>query len=657
MQAAIITAAEHTFMFRHPLLRRAIGEMIPPPASMALHRQYGEILLRQGEQAARAASHLLRAAHPGDPTSLAGLDQAAAQTLRPAPQTAAALAVRALELTAPADPAALSRAVAAGEALTAAGRLDQATQIASDMLAKPLPPAAEDRLRCALSSVLCARGQLRDAADLARLVLARPRLPGDVRDHALTVRLQALTGLRDELAGPAADAVLADPGQHGSHVTVAARVASAVVSWDHGRIGEALDLLRDAARHGTTASSDARHVQPLLALATALIDLRQLGEAETVLAAADHPALDGIPAQAGVFILRCRLHLAAGRVAEAAADGHAALTIASTLGAHGYTAIAHSVLSVLELRRGEIAAAARHLACRPAGPQFAGIHARPESTAAQALVTEAEEGPAAALGQVRRMCADLDDRPGLLLGDPAIAAWLARTALAAGGAELAARAAGAAQVLADANPGFPALAAVAAHSHGLVRHDPVRLAEAAAGYPDLWARASAAEDLGVLYRGQGDRDQAIHHLKDALDGYDQAGADRDQARVRRRLRRLGIRSRHWATSAARPVTGWASLTGTEQAVAHFVAEGLNNSQVAARMYISPHTVAHHLRQAFRKLSIASRVELARIVIERAAAGPTTNSDDASRAGRPGQADPRTGVGHPLPDSHNVTGTA
>jgi len=38
------------------------------------------------------------------------------------------------------------------------------------------------------------------------------------------------------------------------------------------------------------------------------------------------------------------------------------------------------------------------------------------------------------------------------------------------------------------------------------------------------------------------------------------------------------------------------------------------------MYISTHTVAYHLRQSFRKLSIASRVELARIVIERAADG-------------------------------------
>jgi len=83
---------------------------------------------------------------------------------------------------------------------------------------------------------------------------------------------------------------------------------------------------------------------------------------------------------------------------------------------------------------------------------------------------------------------------------------------------------------------------------------------------------------------------------------------------------LGIRRRHWTTASTRPVAGWDSLTETEQAVAALVAQGLNNNQVAARMYISTHTVAHHLRQAFRKLSIASRVELTRIVIERAADG-------------------------------------
>jgi DNA-binding CsgD family transcriptional regulator len=623
MDAAIITAAEHTFTFRHQLLRRAVVEMIPRPASKALHRQYGEILLTRGESAVRAASHLLQAAHPGDPASLAGLDEAAARTLRPAPQTAAGLALRALELTSPDDPAALSRAVAAGEALTAAGRLDQATRITQDLLTKPLPPTAENRVRCALSSILCASGEVQAAADQAQLVLTRPRLPGDLLDRALSAHLQALAGLRDKLAGPAADCVLTGR-DHNSSVTSAALVTRAVIAWDDGQIDDSLDLLRDAARRDTGLCPDAREVQPLLTLAAALVDLRELQQADGILQAAYRPALDGIPAQAALSIVRSRIHLAAGRLAEAAAEGQAAADIARSLGAHGYAATAHSLLSVIELRRGDIAAAVRHLACRPAAnPQFADVYARPEAAMAQAQVTEAREGPAAALGYLRQLQADLDARPGTLLGDPALAAWLVRTALAAGDGELAANVARIARALADAHPGFPALAAAATHSQGLANRDPARLAQAAAQHPDPWARASAAEDLGVLHGlgglgGQGDKDAAIHHLKKALDGYRQVGADRDQARIRQRLRRLGIRRRHWAPSAARPLTGWASLTETEQAVAGFVAEGLNNNQVAARMYISTHTVAHHLRQAFRKLSITSRVELTRIVLEQAA---------------------------------------
>ena len=46
-----------------------------------------------------------------------------------------------------------------------------------------------------------------------------------------------------------------------------------------------------------------------------------------------------------------------------------------------------------------------------------------------------------------------------------------------------------------------------------------------------------------------------------------------------------------------------------------VAQGLNNQQVADRMYISVHTVAFHMRQVFRKLNSGSRVELARIVLQ------------------------------------------
>jgi hypothetical protein len=215
------------------------------------------------------------------------------------------------------------------------------------------------------------------------------------------------------------------------HATAAARLTRAVISWDSGQIGDALGFLRDAARHGTGISPDARQVQPLLALAAALVDLRQLGAADNILRAADQPALRNIPAAAALSILRARIHMAVGRL-DAAADSDEALAIARDLGAHRYAATAHSALAVIALRCGDIAAAAHHLTGRPAtGPQFADLYARTETTIAEAQITEAHDGPAAALGPLRQLRADLEARPGLLLGDPALAAWLARTAPAA----------------------------------------------------------------------------------------------------------------------------------------------------------------------------------------------------------------------------------
>jgi DNA-binding CsgD family transcriptional regulator len=627
MEAGIMAAAGHAFLFRHQLLGRAVGDMIPRPARKALHRQYAQILLGRGEPAALAAGHLLAAAHPGDPASLADLDTAAAQTLESAPPTAADLALRALELTPPADPAALSRAVAAAEALTAAGRLDLAARTAQHTLAKPLPPIAEARLRCALSTVLSARGHARDAAAEARMALAQPQLPPGVRNQAMAAQLQALAGLHDELAGPVAEAILADPSQHDRHAVDAARLARAVLAWDHGQVADALGLLRDAARHGTGISPDARQVQPLLALAAALVDLRQLDEAEEILPAADSRALRGIPAQAALSILRARIHLALGRLPDAEAAGLAALATAEELGAHGYADAAHCVLAVVALRRGDLAAAAQHIACRTeAMPHFPGLYARTETALAQAQIGEARDGPAAAVGHIRQVCADLPARPGLLLGEPATAAWLVRTALAADEDGLAAVVARSAETLASGHPGYPAITAAAAHSLGLAGQDPARLAEAAAQHPDPWAKASAAEDLGVrharqAHQDQAHQDQAIHHLTQAISGYQATGATADTARVRRRLRKLGVRRRHWTQAPRGPVTGWESLTGTERAVSELVAQGLNNRQVASRMYVSVNTVAFYLRQIFRKLNIGSRVDLARIVLQQTQQAP------------------------------------
>jgi DNA-binding CsgD family transcriptional regulator len=93
-----------------------------------------------------------------------------------------------------------------------------------------------------------------------------------------------------------------------------------------------------------------------------------------------------------------------------------------------------------------------------------------------------------------------------------------------------------------------------------------------------------------------------------------AGATWDAGRVRQRLRALGVRRRF--VSADRPASGWEALTDSELQVVRLVAGGLTNRDAAERLFVSPHTVGTHLRHVFTKLDVNSRVELARIALER-----------------------------------------
>jgi predicted ATPase/class 3 adenylate cyclase/DNA-binding CsgD family transcriptional regulator len=66
----------------------------------------------------------------------------------------------------------------------------------------------------------------------------------------------------------------------------------------------------------------------------------------------------------------------------------------------------------------------------------------------------------------------------------------------------------------------------------------------------------------------------------------------------------------------RPSSGWASLTPTERQVVDLAAEGLRNSEIAARLFVAPSTVKTHLAHAFTKLGVSTRSELAALAIRR-----------------------------------------
>jgi DNA-binding NarL/FixJ family response regulator len=204
------------------------------------------------------------------------------------------------------------------------------------------------------------------------------------------------------------------------------------------------------------------------------------------------------------------------------------------------------------------------------------------------------------------------------IADPDGAVLLVRGALADGDRTKAGRLAEATRQLASNQPGDRDMAAAADHVRGLVEQNPPVLERAAGHYSAALARAWALEDAGYAWAEQGHQDDAVDRLQQAHALYEQAGAADCMARVRSGLRTTGTRLCHWK-HADRPAFGWDSLTDTERRIADLVAEGLSNRQVATQVFLSTHTVAFHLRHVFWKLGVTSRVQLARISAERAAA--------------------------------------
>jgi DNA-binding NarL/FixJ family response regulator len=74
-------------------------------------------------------------------------------------------------------------------------------------------------------------------------------------------------------------------------------------------------------------------------------------------------------------------------------------------------------------------------------------------------------------------------------------------------------------------------------------------------------------------------------------------------RARIELRATGERVRR------RTVETHDELTGQERHIAQLARDGLSNSEIGTRLFLSPRTVEWHLRKVFTKLGISSRMGL------------------------------------------------
>jgi ATP/maltotriose-dependent transcriptional regulator MalT len=299
---------------------------------------------------------------------------------------------------------------------------------------------------------------------------------------------------------------------------------------------------------------------------------------------------------------RCRSHY--GRVLVAAGQWHIAetqlnqaLSMSADLGREPRVE-ALTGLAELRLRQGAVEEAERLLADVGDGP---------DAVLVTAEVMTAQGHPDRSVAVLQ---AQLASMPGTEARYPMLVAGLVDAYLACGDIGSAVRSAGALQETSAQQ--HPQTTAATERAGGLVA--------AATGRPDLAAqrlRHAVAEfdQLGLPFHAARTRFELARVVADtepsfavvvagrALDRLERLGAVRDAAEVAAFLRSLGV-----ATKPGPRQIG--VLSRRELDVLAGVQRGLTNPEIAAELFISPKTVAHHVSRILAKLGLRTRAEAA-----------------------------------------------
>jgi DNA-binding NarL/FixJ family response regulator len=119
-----------------------------------------------------------------------------------------------------------------------------------------------------------------------------------------------------------------------------------------------------------------------------------------------------------------------------------------------------------------------------------------------------------------------------------------------------------------------------------------------------FARARAELAHGAFLRRQGQRRAALGHLQAARSTLVRLGARPFLARCDQELAACGLAPDR---AGGPPMP---HLTTQEHAVAHLVAGGMTNREVALELNLSVKTIEYHLGNVFAKLGTRSRTQLA-----------------------------------------------
>jgi DNA-binding CsgD family transcriptional regulator len=608
VRADLLVEDGEQLRFRHDLLREATRQSLSLSLRRAMERQSASIMLGMGAAPAEVATQLARSADPGDREAISALRQAAQSVGHSDASAAADLSKRALELVAANDAEHGLLVAETVELLNRASRYQEAEELGVAALSEASPQEeAEIRLRLATLNKHSTQRRVEEnrralqLADISEVTRAR-----HLAWLAYNLMFQK-QGAQQRSAANEAAAAAASTGD--LEARIMADVTLALLDCGDGYAGRALRLFEELRALARTGGVTAAHDLAAMLYSLLLAVVGRLDEAAAQIAdgteqarrAGNAMAVDIWTTNDGV------VQLTAGRLSAARAA-------IESLPRPQRTAVSEpDMIRMVILTEVAVRTDDRNLL--------------------QQMVNDAREAYFTGSSVVRRGAAHVlalaawqrDDVHDAMrwLGDVTLfepPIWpqvldrvilSARVASAAGDAGLRARVLQATDLLEREDPAIPLFTGVARYARGILERDAQALLAAAellhaSSRPLFYA--AAAEDAGAELARTDHPDEAVDQLNAAFDTYLEHEALADARRVGRELRRLGVERR--IVSQPRAKTGWDSLTDSELKVVNLIALGVTNRDVATQLHLSLHTVKNHVHNAFAKLGINSRAQLA-----------------------------------------------
>jgi DNA-binding CsgD family transcriptional regulator len=404
-----------------------------------------------------------------------------------------------------------------------------------------------------------------------------------------------------------------------------AAAAVAIVGIYSGDIAGAVQVAEEVVRRAEgVPTPDTRRMTCYHTLAISLIEADRFEEAAAAInrfrgAAEAVGGTWSVPRLYHASTSRCFL---AGEWDDAIAESETLLTMDAAIGSV-VVPLVHSKLAIISIHRGELEVAEMHVVKAEQTLATCGRHPRTSWVAwARGRLHEARGLPGLALEALEQSWAETSEL-GVVAEYARLGPDLVRLTLAEDRPGRAAAVTEATERVAE-RMGTPSATGAALRCRGLITADPeilLRAVEIVRSATRPLEQGLACEEAAVLLGRAGRMSEARALFDEAVAAYEGLGARYDLDRLAAAMRSLGIRKGKRGTRQ-RPTRGWDALTETELRVVACAAEGLTNSQIAHRLFISHHTVATHLAHVFDKLGVGSRVELAAQATRRRAA-PTT----------------------------------